>query len=92
MNNGTGAAISLSAGGVAGNDFTSHYYGSTGFTLSKDITFTMPSSSVTIITTAVVHNSTTMYSSTAGLYVVSVNGVANSNSGSVCGGNSGGWW
>lgn len=92
MSNGTGAQISLSANGVGNSGATAHYYSSTGFSLQRDITFTMPASTVNIVTTVVVHNSTTMYSSTATLTVISVNGNAVNNQGVVCGGNSGGSW
>lgn len=92
MSNGTGAQISLTANGVANSGATAHYYSSTGFSLSRDISFTMPASTVNVVTTVVVHNSSTMYSSTGTLTVVSVNGVPVNNQGVVCGGNSGGSW
>jgi hypothetical protein len=92
QSNGTGAVISLICAGQNSSASTQHYYGSTGFSLYTQVTFTMPSSSVPINTTAVVNNSSTMFSSTATLTVVSVNGIPIGNQGVVCGGNSGGSW
>jgi hypothetical protein len=92
MSNGTGASISLSAGGQNCSSVTPHYKSSTGFNLSCDVTFTMSSQAVAINTSVVVYNSSTMTSSTATLTIVSVNGVAYGSQGVVCGGNSGGNW
>jgi Bacterial Ig-like domain (group 2) len=92
ISNGAGASIFLSCGGQSNTVGSAHYFGSGGFSLNTQITFTMPSNSTVISTNAVVNNSTTMLSSTASLILVSVNGVPYGNSGVVCGGNSQGAW
>jgi hypothetical protein len=92
QSNGSGAQISLTCAGATNSAATPHYYSATGFSLSTQITFTMPSSSTTINTTVVVHNSQYMLSSTATLEVLTVNGAAVNKQGVVCGGNSGGSW
>ena len=86
--NGAGATISISCAGQTGSTGSTHYYGSGSFSLSQDITITMPSGSTPITTIAVVHNSTTMLTSTATISIISVNGVSQTTQAVVCGGNS----
>jgi hypothetical protein len=92
QSNGAGASIWLAVGSQNNSAASTHYYGSGGFGLNVDVVFTMQTNAAGINTTAVVNNSTTMFSSTATLTVVSVNGVTNNNQAVVCGGNSSGYW
>lgn len=91
---GAGAAISISAEGVADSDTSPHITTSvdTSFSLSAEITFVMPASTVVIDTTAVLHNTTITGIAAATMTLVSVNGVAKGLSTGVCRGTSGGTW
>lgn len=90
--NGAGASIQINCANQSGMAGSDHYYGSGSFSLSKDITITMPSNTATVTTLVTVNNSTTMLSSTATLLVVSVNGISQTTQAVVCGGNSQGYW
>jgi YD repeat-containing protein len=91
--NGSGANISLSSG-TACSSSTPHYNttGTINFSTSCNISFIMPSGSVTINTTAILNNSSNNSASGATLKVLSVNGVANNFGINVCKGNSSGNW
>jgi hypothetical protein len=92
ISNGAGATIYINCAGQIGTSASQHYYGSGYFSLSTDITITMPANTTSITTIATVNNSSSMYSSTATLSIISVNGVSQTTQAVVCAGNSQGYW
>jgi YD repeat-containing protein len=91
---GAGAQVSLSAGGQSCSNFTSHIttMGTQGFSAECTITFTMPASTVSINTGAVIHNSSITSSAGATLRIVSINGNTDNTTQNACYGNSSGAW
>jgi hypothetical protein len=77
---GSGAVTSIAAGGQSNSASSPRTYTTstnpTGFDISCNITFTMTSSTVSVVTTAVINNTGLSRSGNVTLEVVSVNGVA----------------
>lgn len=89
-----GITTSVTSGVTTDTDGSAHITAttSTGVTCSSTITFVMPSTSVSVTTIGIIHNSTILDVMSGNLEIVSVNGNTSTVSTAGCIGNSGGAW